>query len=91
MGDALKAETLSITTGQPQTLILDEKDVDLVKGRKIVIVDDVISTGSTLQGMRMILDKAGSTVVAEAAIFTEGDRAEWMHIISLGHLPLFTE
>ena len=91
MGDALKAETLSITTGQPQTLILDEKDVDLVKGRKIVIVDDVISTGSTLQGMRMILDKAGSSVVAEAAIFTEGDRAEWMHIISLGHLPLFTE
>lgn len=91
MGDALKAETLSITTGQPQILILDEKDVDLMKGKKVVIVDDVISTGSTLQGMRMILDKAGSTVVAEAAIFTEGDRAQWMHIISLGHLPLFTD
>jgi len=91
MGDALKAETLSITTGQPQTLILDEKDRELMKDRKVVIVDDVISTGSTLQGMRMILDKAGSTVVAEAAIFTEGDRAQWMHIISLGHLPLFTE
>ncbi len=91
MGDALKAETLSITTGQPQTLILDEKDRELVKGKNVVIVDDVISTGSTLQGMRMILDKAGSTVVAETAILTEGDRAEWMHIISLGHLPLFTE
>lgn len=91
MGDALKAETLSITTGQPQTLILDEKDRELVKGKKVIIVDDVISTGSTLQGMRMILDKAGSTVVAETAILTEGDRAEWMHIISLGHLPLFTE
>jgi adenine phosphoribosyltransferase len=91
MGDALKAETLSITTGQPQTLILDEKDRELMQGRKVVIVDDVISTGSTLQGMRMILDKAGSTVVAEAAIFTEGDRAQWMHIISLGHLPLFTD
>src|SRR5512134_2122326 len=90
MGDALKAETLSITTGQPQTLILDEKDVDLMKGKKVLIVDDVISTGSTLQGMRMILDKAGSTVVAEAAIFTEGDRAQWMHIVALGHLPLFT-
>ena len=90
MGDALTAETLSITTGQPQTLILDEKDVDLMKGKKVVVVDDVISTGSTLQGMRMILNKAGSTVVAEAAIFTEGDRAQWMHIISLGHLPLFT-
>jgi adenine phosphoribosyltransferase len=91
MGEALKAETLSITTGQPQILILDEKDIELMKGRKVVIVDDVISTGSTLQGMRMILDKAGSTVVAEAAIFTEGDRAQWMHILSLGHLPLFTD
>ena len=91
MGEALKAETLSITTGQPQILILDEKDIELMKGKRVVIVDDVISTGSTLQGMRMILDKAGSSVVAEAAIFTEGDRAQWMHIYSLGHLPLFTE
>jgi adenine phosphoribosyltransferase len=91
MGDALRAETLSITTGQPQTLILDEKDVALIKGRNVVIVDDVISTGSTLQGMRMILDKASASVAAQAAILTEGDRAQWMHIISLGHLPLFTE
>jgi adenine phosphoribosyltransferase len=91
MGDALRAETLSITTGQPQTLILDEKDLEMTKGKKVVIVDDVISTGSTLQGIRMILDKAGASVAAQAAIFTEGDRAQWMHIISLGHLPLFTE
>jgi adenine phosphoribosyltransferase len=91
MGEALKAETLSITTGQPQTLILDEKDVELIKGKKVIILDDVISTGSTLQGMRMVLDKASAAVVAQAAIFTEGDRAQWMHIISLGHLPLFTE
>jgi adenine phosphoribosyltransferase len=91
MGDALKAETLSITTGQPQILILDEKDIELMKGKKVVIVDDVISTGSTLQGMRMVLDKAGASVAGEAAIFTEGDRAQWMHIIALGHLPLFTE
>src|SRR6188474_1013927 len=68
MGDALKAETLSITTGQPQTLILDEKDRELIQGKKVVVLDDVISTGSTLQGMRMILDKASSSVVAEAAI-----------------------
>jgi adenine phosphoribosyltransferase len=91
MGDALTAETLSITTGQPQTLILDQKDRTLIKGGKVVIVDDVISTGSTLQGMRMILTKAGADVVAETAIFTEGDRAQWNNIISLGHLPLFTE
>ena len=91
MGEALKAETLSITTGQPQVLILDEKDRNLLKNKRAVILDDVISTGSTLQGMRMILEKAGATIAAEAAILTEGDRAKWLHIISLGHLPLFTE
>ena len=91
MGAALQAETLSITTGQPQILILDEKDVKMMKGKNVVILDDVISTGSTLQGMRLILGKAGSSVVAEVAIFTEGDRAQWSDIISLGHLPLFTD
>jgi adenine phosphoribosyltransferase len=91
MGDALKADTLSITTGQPQTLILDEKDRELITGKKVVIVDDVISTGSTLQGIRMILDKAGATVAAEAAILTEGEKSKWMHIIALGHLPLFMD
>jgi adenine phosphoribosyltransferase len=91
MGDALRAETLSITTGEPQTLILDEKDRETIKGKKVVIVDDVISTGSTLEGMRMIVNKAGAKVAAETAIFTEGERSQWMHIVSLGHLPLFTE
>ena len=91
MGDALKTETLSITTGQPQILVMDEKDRDTLKGKKILLVDDVISTGSTLQGMRMLMDKAGATVVGEAAILTEGDRAQRMHIHSLGHLPLFTD
>src|SRR5690349_2312222 len=91
MGDALSAETLSITTGQPQILILDEKDIASVRGRNVVTVDDVVSTGSTLQGMRMVLDKAGASIVADAAIFTEGDRAQWSNIIALGHLPLFTE
>jgi adenine phosphoribosyltransferase len=91
MGDALQAETLSITTGAPQTLYLDEKDRNLISGRKVVLVDDVISTGSTLQGMRLVLDKAGAEVAAETAIFTEGERAQWEHIISLGHLPLFTD
>ncbi|MFN8400517.1 MAG: phosphoribosyltransferase family protein [Anaerolineales bacterium] len=91
MGDALKAETLSITTGQPQVLILDEKDRELIQGKKVLVVDDVISTGSTLQGMRMILDKANAAVAGEAAILTEGDRSQWMNIYSLGHLPLFTD
>ncbi len=91
MGNALRAETLSITTGQPQTLILDEKDKTLVTGKKVIILDDVISTGSTLQGMRMILGKADATVVNEVAILTEGEKSQWLHIISLGHLPLFTD
>ena len=76
MGNALKAETLSITTGEPQTLVLDEKDKELMAGKRVIIVDDVISTGSTLQGMRLITQRAGAEVVAEAAIFTEGERAK---------------
>ena len=91
MGNAIQAETLSITTGQPQTLILDEKDKNLVQGKNVIILDDVISTGSTLQGMRMILDKAGAAVVREVAILTEGEKSKWLHIISLGHLPVFTD
>ncbi len=91
MGDALRAETLSITTGQPQLLVLDEKDRELLRGKEVVILDDVISTGSTLQGMRMLIERAGGTVVREAAILTEGERSKWERILSLGHLPLFTD
>jgi adenine phosphoribosyltransferase len=91
MGDALRAETLSITTGEPQILVLDEKDREIMKGKKVLIVDDVISTGSTLQGMRMVIEKAGATAVKEAAILTEGERSKWEQIVSLGHLPLFTD
>jgi len=91
MGVALSAETLSITTGQPQMLYLDEKDHDLLKGKRVILLDDVISTGSTLQGMRLVVDKAGGQVVLEAGIFTEGERAQWRHIVSLGHLPVFTD
>ncbi|HRE26035.1 MAG TPA: phosphoribosyltransferase family protein [Anaerolineales bacterium] len=91
MGRTIEAETLSITTGKPQTLYLDEKDVALVRGRRVVLIDDVISTGSTLQGMRLVLSKAEAIVVAEAAILTEGERSQWENIVALGHLPLFTE
>jgi adenine phosphoribosyltransferase len=91
MGFALKSETLSITTGEPQTLYMDEKDRDLLKGKRVILIDDVISTGSTLQGLRLIMDKVDAKVVAEAAIFTEGDRARWENIIALGHLPVFTD
>lgn len=91
MGEAISAETLSITTGKPQKLFLDEKDHHLVRGKRVVLVDDVISTGSTQQGMRLVMEKAGADVVAEASIFTEGDRATWQDIIALGHLPIFSD
>jgi adenine phosphoribosyltransferase len=91
MGQALRSETLSITTGVPQTLYLDEKDHELINGKRVALIDDVISTGSTLQGMRLIMGKAGAEVVAEAAIFTEGDRAQWMSVIALGHLPVWVD
>jgi adenine phosphoribosyltransferase len=91
MGEALQSETLSITTGVPQTLFLDEKDRQLVTNKRVVIVDDVISTGSTLQGMKLIMNKAGANVVADAAIFTEGERSKWVDVIALGHLPVWLD
>ena len=91
MGEAIRAETLSITTGKPQTLILDQKDIPLIQGKRVVILDDVISTGSTLQGIHLIIDKAGGEVVKEVAILTEGERSQWRDILALGHLPLFTD
>ena len=91
MGETIQAETSSITTGRKQSLYLDEKDHELIKEKKVVLLDDVISTGSTLEGMKQVMEKAGAEVVAEAAIFTEGDQGRWKHIVSLGHLPIFTD
>jgi adenine phosphoribosyltransferase len=91
MGAALSAETHSITTGQPQMLYLDEKDHAILRGRRVVLLDDVISTGSTLQGMRRVMEKGGAEVVMEASIFTEGNLEKWQHVVSLGHLPVFTD
>ena len=89
MGVALMSETLSITTGHKQTLYLDEKDQAQLKGKKVAILDDVISTGSTLQGVQQLMEKAEAEVVAKAAVFTEGNESDWSGIIALGNLPLF--
>jgi adenine phosphoribosyltransferase len=91
MGEALHAQTQSITTGRTQDLYLDEKDKALLADRKVVLLDDVISTGSTLNGMRKLMVLAGAEVVADVAIFTEGDPAQWEDVISLGNLPLFKD
>ena len=89
MGIAVMSETLSITTGHKQTLYLDEKDQAQLKGKKVAILDDVISTGSTLQGVQQLMEKAEAEVVAKAAVFTEGNESDWSGIIALGNLPLF--
>ena len=90
MGNALSAETVSITTGKPQTLYMDEKDTLFIKGKKVILVDDVISTGSTLKGMEKVVEQAGGEILKTAAVFTEGD-ADWSHIVALDNLPVFVE
>lgn len=91
MGNALRAETLSITTGEPQTLYLDEKDREAIVGKRVILVDDVVSTGSTLEGMKDIVGKAGAVAVATAAVFTEGQDKGWRDVIALGNLPVFVD
>ncbi len=89
MQGAISVEVVSITTGEPQTLYLDGKDLELLRGSDVILVDDVVSTGSTLRGLRQLMEKAQARIVAEAAVFTEGDPDQWRDIIALGHLPLF--
>ncbi|WP_275111950.1 phosphoribosyltransferase family protein, partial [Acidithiobacillus thiooxidans] len=72
MGEALSTETLSITTGKTQTLYLDAKDRAAIQGRQVALVDDVVSTGSTLAAMRTLMAQAEAEVAAVAAICTEG-------------------
>lgn len=87
MINPISREVLSITTGKPQLLVLDGADVPLIKGRKVAIVDDVVSTGSTLKGLRELIEDVGGEVVAVLAVFTEGTPRQ--DVIALGHLPLF--
>lgn len=80
-------EVVSITTGKPQLLVLDGFDVDKIRGRKVAIVDDVVSSGGTLHSLSEIISQVGGEVAAVVAVFTEGQ--ERPDVISLGHLPLF--
>jgi adenine phosphoribosyltransferase len=91
MGEALETKVQSITTGHPRTIFLDAKDRAVCAGKRVAIVDDVISTGSTLHAMRDLMGRAGARVVAEAAVFTEGDAQQWRDVIALGHLPLMEQ
>lgn len=89
MEGAIKSSVITITTGKPQDLWLDGKDRNIIKNKKVALVDDVISTGATLKGMRRLVKKAGGKIVAECAVFTEGDQKKWRKIISLGNLPVY--
>ena len=91
MVDCIETEVVSITTGAPQTLYIDGKDRALIQGKNAVLLDDVISTGSTLRGLRSLMGETEATIVGEMTVFTEGNQADWAEIISLGHLPVFLD
>jgi adenine/guanine phosphoribosyltransferase-like PRPP-binding protein len=91
MGEALETKVQSITAGHPRTIFLDAKDRALCGGKRVAIVDDVFSTGSTLSAMRDLMGRAGARIVAEAAVFTEGEAEKWKDVIALGHLPIMEE
>ncbi len=87
MVEPVAREVISITTGKPQLLVLDGADVGKVRGRKVAIVDDVVSSGGTLASLRQIIEEVGGEVAAVVAVFTEGQ--ERPEVKALGHLPLF--
>ncbi len=89
MADPLVDEVESITTQKKQMLCLDRNDVALVEGKRVIIIDDVISTGESLRAVESLVAKAGGTIVAKAAILAEGDAAKRDDILFLKELPLF--
>ena len=88
MQHPFKVSVSSITTEGEQTLCLDGSDAELIKGKRVVLVDDVISTGESVKAIRELAEEAGAEVVAEAAILTEGDSENHEDVISLGNIPL---
>ena len=88
MRDPVSVTVNSITTKSEQKLILDGADGDQIRGKKIVILDDVISTGESLQSVEKLVNKFDVDIVAKAAILAEGDAAKRDDIVFLGELPL---
>lgn len=89
MNNVVSVEVKSITTDKVQTLYLDGEKAQWLKGRKVLIVDDVISTGESLIALKELCSKAGGEVVASAAVLAEGDAADRKDIVFLEKLPLF--
>lgn len=89
MVGAAKKTALSITTGKPQDLVIDGADIPRLRGKKVAVVDDVVSTGGTLNGLKELLAEIGGEVVATLTVFTEGGERD--DVIALGHLPLYAK
>ena len=89
MGDPISVSVRSITTQKEQHLYLGEDEVALIKGKKVLIVDDVVSTGESLAAVRELLNKAGCIEAATCAVLAEGDAKDRDDIIYLEPLPLF--
>jgi adenine phosphoribosyltransferase len=89
MRDVVSASVHSITTQGEQHLYLDGVDADKIRGKKICLIDDVISTGESLHALEELVSHAGAVVTKKAAVLAEGDAADRDDIVFLQKLPLF--
>ncbi len=89
MNDPVVTEVFSVTTQKKQILCLDSQECDYIRGKRVAIMDDVISTGESLKAIENLVKKAGGNVVAKAAILAEGDAKDRKDIIYLQELPIF--
>ena len=89
MTGVFESSVKSITTAKEQTLYLDVADAELMKGKKILVVDDVISTGESLSALEVLVEKAGGVIAGRMAILAEGDAQDREDLIYLEKLPLF--
>lgn len=89
MRKAIAVDVKSITTAKLQTLYLDIDDMEYLKGKRVLIVDDVVSTGESLSAMEALVQQAGGEIVGRAAVLAEGDSAKRDDLIYLAPLPLF--
>lgn len=79
----------SITTGKEQRLYLSKHDVDLIKGKKVGIIDDVVSTGASLKGLEDLVNLAGGIIHKKAFVLAEADAADREDVIFLATIPVF--
>ncbi len=89
MRDVVKCEVQSITTSARQTLYIDGADAGYMRGKRVLIVDDVISTGGSLHALEELVRQSGGIIAGKMAILAEGDAIDRKDIIVLGKLPLF--